>query len=268
MRFCASTSQIFGSKRVASAGSVAAMKHYALALASLFLTASVRAEVPGYTEPYKTITLSCAESGVIAEMLVEEGARVKKNQVLAKLDTAQHEAELDIAKTNTDLQKSKVSKLEEIVRSSRISQDELDRARTDLKVRQAEVRKIQAVIENRIMRSPVDGIVSEIKRDPSEAVSLSSPHVLTVVQIDRLLVNLFLTPSRAAQMKVGEKLKLTLGKNAQPAVATVEFVSPVTDAASGTVRVKFVLHFSIRQRLPSHELDRLLHPLVVRGCFE
>lgn len=199
------------------------------------------AEVPGYTEPYKTITVSSSEPGVIAEVLVEEGARVKKNQVLAKLDTAQHEAELDIAQSNTELQKSKVAKLVEIARSQRIAQEELERARTDLKVREAEVRKIEAVIANRIMRSPVDGIVSEIKRDPSEAVSLASPHVLTVVQIDRLLVNLFLSPARASRLKVGDQVNLTLGETAQKAVGTVEFVSPVTDAASGTVRVKFVL---------------------------
>jgi RND family efflux transporter MFP subunit len=215
-------------------------------LTSIFLTlcavfSAAASEVPGYTEPYKTITVSSSESGVISQMLVEEGAQVKKGQVLARLDTAQHEAELEIAKSNTALQKSKVAKLEEIVRSQRIAQEELERARTDLKVREAEVRKIEAVIENRIMRSPVDGIVSEIKRDPSEAVSLASPHVLTVVQIDRLLVNLFLSPARAARLKVGDKANLSLGDVAQPAIGIVEFVSPVTDAASGTVRVKFVL---------------------------
>jgi RND family efflux transporter MFP subunit len=216
-------------------------KRFILALLACCIADAARADVPGYTEPYKTITVSAAEPGVIESILVEEGARVKKNQILAKLDTAQHEAELEIAKSNVDLQKSKVAKLEEIVRSSRISQDELDRGRTDLKIRQAEMRKIQAVLDNRIMRSPVDGIVSEIKRDPSEAVSISASHVLTVVQIDRLLVNLFLTPERAAQLKVGSAATITLGESGQTAPATVEFISPVTDAASGTVRVKFVI---------------------------
>ena len=122
------------------------MNRIILALVACLSPASVSADVPGYTEPYKTITVSAAEPGVIAEVLVEEGARVKKNQIVAKLDTAQHEAELDIAKTQTELQRIKVTKLEEIVRSQRISQDELDRARTDLKIRQAEVRKIQAVL--------------------------------------------------------------------------------------------------------------------------
>lgn len=90
------------------------------------------------------------------------------------------------------------------------------------------------------MRSPVNGIVTEIKRDLSEAVSLSSPHVLTVVQIDRLIVNLFLPPFRAEKLTVGGSATLLLGENSGRVPAIVEFISPVTDAASGTVRVKFV----------------------------
>lgn len=215
-------------------------KHLLFLLLTLLLT-SARADVPGYTEPYKTITVSAAETGVISEVLVEEGARVKKDQVLARLDTALLAAELDIAKATTELQKTKVQRLEDLTKTQRAAAEELDRARTDLKIREAEKRKIEAAIETRTMRSPVDGIVTEVKRDPSEAVSLANPHVLTVVQIDRLLVNLFLTPARAAKLKVGDTSPLLLGDEAARITGTVEFISPVTDAASGTVRVKFVL---------------------------
>ncbi len=217
-------------------------KHSSLLILAFALTlAGARADVPGYTEPYKTITVSAAETGVISEVLVEEGDRVKKNQVLARLDTALLAAELDIAKATTELQKTKVQRLEDLAKTQRAAAEELDRARTDLKIREAEKRKIEAAIETRTMRSPVDGIVTEVKRDPSEAVSLANPHVLTVVQIDRLLVNLFLTPARAAKLKVGDPAPLLLGDEATHVTGTVEFISPVTDAASGTVRVKFVL---------------------------
>lgn len=199
----------------------------------------VRADVPGYAEPYKTITVSAGESGVIAEVLVEEGAQVKKGQVLARLDNAQLEAELDIAKATTGLQETKLQRLEELSKTGRSNPDELERARTDLKIRQAEVRKIQAAIEARTMRSPVDGVVTEVKRDPSEAVSITNAHVLTVVQIDRLLVNLFLPPAKAATLKTGATVPLIL--DGKPVNGVIEFISPVTDAASGTVRVKFVL---------------------------
>jgi RND family efflux transporter MFP subunit len=205
------------------------------------LASGARADVPGYTEPYKTITVSAAESGVIKDLPVEEGTVVKQGQILARLDVAQLEAELDIAKIQAELQRTKSERLDDLARSQRAAKEELDRSRADLKIREAEIRKIQAAIETRTMRSPVNGVVTEIKRDPSEAVSMTNPHVLTVVQIDRLIVNLFLPPFRAEKLKPGGSATLILGENTQRVPAIVEFISPVTDAASGTVRVKFVL---------------------------
>lgn len=195
----------------------------------------------GYVEPFKTITISSGESGVIVEMLVEEGALVKKQQILARLETAALEAELDIAKAEAKLQATRLKRLEELSSANRSTPEELERARTDLTIKNAQMRKIQAQIEMRTLRSPVDGVVTEIKRDPSEAVSAANPHVLTVVQVDKLIVNLFLPPDRAATLSPGAKVHLQLLDEKANTPATVEFVSPVTDSASGTVRVKFVI---------------------------
>lgn len=200
-----------------------------------------RADVPGYTEPYRTITVSAAETGVMKELPVEEGSIVKQGQILARLDVAQLEAELDIAKIQAGMQRIKVERIGELARTQRAATEELERSRADLQIRDAEIRKIEAAIETRTMRSPVNGVVTEIKRDPSEAVSLSNPHVLTVVQIDRLIVNLFLPPARAGKFKPGGSAELLLGESGQRVPSIVEFISPVVDAASGTVRVKFVV---------------------------
>jgi hypothetical protein len=62
------------------------------------------------------------------------------------------------------------------------------------------------------------------------------------VQIDRLIVNLFLPPARAATLRAGTKTDLVLLDEANARVpAEVEFLSPITDPASGTVRVKFAI---------------------------
>jgi multidrug efflux pump subunit AcrA (membrane-fusion protein) len=65
--------------------------------------------------------------------------------------------------------------------------------------------------------------------------------VLTVVQIDRLSVNLFLPPARVEQWKAGDKVELLLLDPERRVASTVEFVNPTIDAASGTVRVKFAI---------------------------
>jgi len=197
-------------------------------------------EILGYTEPYRIITVSAAEAGVIAEMLVEEGAVVKKGQILAKLDTATLEAELDIAKAEAKLQATRKQRLEELASTSRASPEELEKVRTDLTIKEAQVRKFEAMIETRLMRSAVDGVVIAIKREQSEAVSAADPHVLTVVQIDKLTANLFLPPAKALQLKTGGQAMLLIDDR-EKVPATIEFISPVTDAASGTVRVKFTI---------------------------
>ena len=210
----------------------------------LFLTAPLRADdALGYVEPYRIITLSAAEPGVIAEVLVKEGDVAKKGQILAKLDTATLQAELEIAQAEAKLQATRKQRLDELASASRASPEELEKARTDLAIKDAQVRKIEAMIETRLLRSPVDGLVNEIKRDPGEAVSLANPHVLTVVQIDKLTANLFLPPACALALKTGGTAILLLDDR-EKISGTIEFISPITDPASGTVRVKFMIENS------------------------
>ena len=110
-------------------------------------------------------------------MLVKEGDKVESGQVLARLDIATLKADLDIARAEEKLQTIRTERLEKLATSNRSTEDELDKAKTDLEIKQAQVRKIEAMIENRTFRSPVRGVVTEIKRDISESVSAATPHV-------------------------------------------------------------------------------------------
>jgi RND family efflux transporter MFP subunit len=172
---------------------------------------------------------------------VKEGDSVKARQVLARLDNTVLAAELDVAKAEAELTQTRNVRVVELAKNTRVSPEELEKSRIDLLIRQAQVRRIEAQIETRTMRSPVDGVVTEIKRDPSESVSAANPHVLTVVQIDRLAVNLFLPPARANALKATPTVDLQLQSPARRVSAAIEFISPITDPASGTVRVKFVI---------------------------
>jgi RND family efflux transporter MFP subunit len=210
----------------------------------LLLAAVCSADDPailGYTEPSRIITVSAGDVGVIAEMLVKEGDAVKKGQVLARLDTAVLRAELEIAQAEAKLSATRNQRVLELVQATRVTPEELEKARTELAIKNAQVRRIEAMIEVRTMHSPVDGVVTEIKRDPSESVTAANPHVLTVVQIDRLNVNLFLPPARVEHWQNGDRTDLLLLDPERRVATTVEFVSPITDAASGTVRVKFAI---------------------------
>jgi multidrug efflux pump subunit AcrA (membrane-fusion protein) len=97
------------------------------------------------------------------------------------------------------------------------------------------------MIERRTMRSPINGVVVKIYRDECEAVSPSSPGVLNVVQLNPLRANFTLPTDTAVKLNVGQTVSVEFPDTGKTTAGVIEFISPITDAESGTVRVKVVI---------------------------
>ncbi len=167
----------------------------------------------GFTEPYRKIELAVGESGVLSAVHVKAGSRVREGQILAQLDTSVLERTLDIARQRSEsLGSLRASQAELELRTKywqqltqlhdrgHATQREIDRAATDVKIAEARVAmaqeelalqrlecgRIETQIERRRLRSPINGIVSDVLRDEGESFFVNDPRILTVVQIDRL----------------------------------------------------------------------------------
>jgi RND family efflux transporter MFP subunit len=240
----------------------------ALVLASTSPRASWGDSVDGFTEPFRKIELAPAEPGTLDYLSVKEGDSVKKGQLLGALEcdilrvsleiaeaARQFKGRLDSAVAEHGLRENRLAKLEALRLRGHASQEEVDRARTDLAVAEANVRtakeqhivdeleakKIGAMIERRMLRSPLDGIVTAVHKEEREFVSTSAPTVLTLVQLDPLRVTFNVPTGYAEALHVGQTLPLSLLDSERNVVGKVEFVSPITEAESGTVRVKVLL---------------------------
>ena len=220
--------------------------------------------IEGFTGPYRQIELAFGESGVLAELRVKEGARVQEGEVLAQLDTTVLERTLDIARQRSEsngalsaaqaeleLRTKYWQQLSQLHDRGHATQREIDRASTDVKVAEARVamaeeeqslqrlecRRIEAQIERRILRSPLNGVVSEVLRETGESFLANDPRVLTVVQLDRLLARFSVPPELAATLTLDQSVPLMIGSDSRPLDGTVESIAPVMDAKSGTVDV-------------------------------
>ena len=222
----------------------------------------------GFTEPNRKIDVAAAETGTVDKLLVHEGDRVSRGQPLALLDNevlevtreiantaVQARGKLDSATAERDLRRTRLERLELLRPQGHSSQEEVDRARTDLSVAEAnllvvreqrqldelERKKIEAMIERRTLRSPIDGVVSKMLKDEREYVSNNAAAVMTVVQLDPLRVTFSLPTRAAASLSLGQVLPLELPEAGMKATGKVEFIAPVTEAESGTVRVKLLM---------------------------
>ncbi len=239
----------------------------AATLCALTLFASAPATaVPfeGFTEPYRRIEVAAAEIGILETVLVREGDRVARGQVIATLDSEilvvskaiaeanrQAKGRLDAAQAERDLRKMRLERLEPLRSQGHASQQEIDWARAELAVAEAnllsaqeqhlldqlECRKVEAMIERRTVRSPIDGIVARLHREEREFVSNNSAVVATVVQLNPLRVVFAVPTAQAMSFKVGQGVTLRFPEGKRKARGKIELVAPVTDPESGTVRV-------------------------------
>ena len=224
--------------------------------------------IEGFTEPYRRIDIAPAEPGIIAAIDVREGDAVRSGQQLASLDCDVLKIALEIARTSRDalgrqraavaereLRRVRLAKLEELRPRGHASGEEVERARADLEVAEANVlaieeqnridslecAKTEALIERRIMRSPIDGVVTRVFRDEREFVTGNNPTVMTVVQLNPLRATFSVPTALALRLQAGQAVKLTFPDAEKSAEGKVELVSPITEAESGTVRVKVLL---------------------------
>lgn len=235
------------------------------------------ASVLTYLEPRKSPDLTAAENGVISEILVKEGDRVMKGQVLIKLDSAVLEARLAVTKAQADnmgtilaaeadykQQKDRYEKLAKLEQRDVSSQYEVQRQLSAMKVAEGklaealEIKRVNqlqselaaAELDRRLVKSPIDGIVTEILKEVGEAVTLQdsgrSEHLIRVVKVDELQAVAHIPSIYGNRVKEGAEMEFRLDgvDGARPTIVkgVVEFVSPVIDSASGTIRLRLVVN--------------------------
>lgn len=221
--------------------------------------------IEAFTEPYREISLAAGEMGTLASLSVREGDAVAAGTVLATLDdrvlraalevarqSMQAEGPLKSAEADVRLKQNELEKLLTLRDRSHASQREVDRvqmemsvaearllsAQEDLAVRRLEFRRIEAQLEQRQVRAPIDGVVTEVLKDTGEFVSPSDPVVARVAQLDPLLVVFSVPLAQRQAVTRHQRVALQLGSASQTAEGIVEYVSPTADASNTSVRVK------------------------------
>jgi len=219
----------------------------------------------GFLEPNHRVNLTSPFRGILGKLYVHEGDRVKPGILVAEIDSRVLQAELktakkvmtfhgkiDSARALLDLRQKRLQSLEALMKSGNARNREVERARTDVamarsglqvaleenQVNHLEYEKILARIEERKIRSPIDGLVVRIYRQRAELIGgLQKDPLMTIVQLDPLKAVFHLPPAEATIFNAGKHVLLKLPDHQARLAGVVEFVSPVIEPDSGTVRV-------------------------------
>lgn len=251
-------------------------------------SARSKGAIQAFTEPYRDISVAAAEMGTLSELRVHEGQVVHQGDILAILDDEVLQASLQVAKRSMSVEgmlksaeadvvmkQRELEKLKELRGRDHASQQEVDRIETELKVadahvqsvredleiKQLEARRIESQLEQRVVRAPVDGIVTELARDPGEFVSPSDPTIARIVQLDQLLIVFSVPLMHRNEVAEQETVNLLIGTEKQKATGIVEFVAPTPDTSNSSVRVKVRVTNQERQFQSGEPAELILESL-------
>jgi RND family efflux transporter MFP subunit len=225
-------------------------------------------EIESFTEPYRTIDVAATETGLLIAAHVKEGDAVGQDQAIADLNQDVLRASLEIARIQRDatsalksaeaelkLRTERLEKLEELRASNNASAEEVNRATLEKEValarvlaaketqatKRVEYERIRLQLGRRTVRSPIDGFVTKVYKDIGEFVAPTDPVVVTVVQLNPLLITFSVAVDDAANLKTKQTVALRLGKKKGSVEGLVEMISPVINAESQTVQIKVQL---------------------------
>jgi membrane fusion protein (multidrug efflux system) len=149
--------------------------------------------VTGYTDYPATIEgrvnsdVRAKTSGYIEKVYVDEGQKVRKGQVLFKLETQSLSQDAGAAKAQVNVAQVEVDKLIPLVEKNIISPVQLETAKANLAQAQANLSGVSANIGYATIKSPIDGYVGSINFREGALISPSDATPLTTVsEIDEV----------------------------------------------------------------------------------
>lgn len=207
---------------------------------SIATTDSLDEQFECMLEPNSKIEISSAVEGVLSDVFVQRGDRVKRGQVLAELVSGVEQATVDLAKARVDFGDRKSVRNENLYKKELISIHEKDEMDTEVQISRLQLKQAEEQLKLRKITSPINGVVVEREKDSGEYVEKEP--LLTVVSLNPLNVEVVVPAEHFGMIKKGMRGKVeTVGPLAGSYDAKVTLIDQVIDAASGTIRVRLAL---------------------------
>jgi len=248
-------------RQSAKPAATAATKFDGIEFSPADLTKAVRADLrqvvrlSGTLQPLNQSQVRSDVAAVVTEISVRRGERVKKGQLLARLDTADVAARLRERQSNLDSARSALN-LAEINREKAVtltqrgvkSQTALDEAenawrtaRANVSAMEQQLTMARKAVNDTAIYAPIDGLVAERFINPGERVAIDG-RLFTIADLDTIEVETLVPARDVPQLRIGQKVLLHVeGFAERDFEGTIERINPTAQSGSRSIPVYILL---------------------------
>lgn len=189
----------------------------------------------------ESVVLRPEVAGRVQALHFQEGAMVKKGQVLVTLDDAIPRAELAQAQANLSLAQSQFQRSQALLKQNFISQQARDEAGSAFRAQQANLALAQARLDKMVIRAPFAGVVGLRAVSVGDYVN-QGQDIAPLVAVNPLKVDFRVPEMYLSRIKAGQSLSVRMDAlQGAERPGEVYAVSPVVEASGRSVLLRAVV---------------------------
>ena len=187
--------------------------------------------------PDEEVDLAFETSGKVVGIFFEEGTRVKKGELLAKINDRPLQAQLLKLEAQLKLIQEREFRATQLLDRDAISRESYDQVATELQSLKADILLVEARIAETELRAPFDGTVG-LRMISEGAFTNTQTKIVRLVKISPLKIEFAVNERYAGQVAPGFSITFVTNSAPKQFEALVYAVDPKVDLATRTIAVR------------------------------
>jgi membrane fusion protein, multidrug efflux system len=186
----------------------------------------------------ESVDLSAEAAGTVVAILFKEGAHVKKNDLLVKLNDDDLQAQLKKTGLQIQLAAELAERQKQLLENNNTSREQYDIALNTLATLRADSANLIASIRHREVRAPFDGIIGLRYVSEGSYFVPATTRVASIQKINPLKVDFAIPEKYAGKVRVGDLVKFHSDESNLEFGGKVYAIEPEIEATTRTVQLR------------------------------
>ncbi len=207
-------------------------------------------EVTGNVEAELDIDVSPESAGIIEEVLVTEGMKVAKGEILGKLNTNALQRSLDEMQVQLALANTTFERQQNLWNQNIGSEIEYLQAKTNKESLEKRIEGMKAQIEMAVIKSPIDGIIDIVYQKKGQIGSPQVPFA-KVLNMSKVKIYADVAETYLTKIKKGDRVTVIFPALSKEINAPIYRLGNTIDPNNRTFRVRVNLNNKSRMIKPN-----------------
>lgn len=187
-------------------------------------------EIPGDVETDQNITIYPEFSGVLVDVKVDEGDRVQKGQILARIDDGGLSSQLAQMETQAALTKTTFERQQRLWEQNIGSEIQYLEAKANHEAIQNSVNQMRSQLAKTVVRAPFSGIIDEAFSEEGEVVAPGQSKLFRLINLKDMYISAAVPESYLNKIKKGTEVMVEIGATGTSFISEVRqvgnFINP------------------------------------------